>query len=103
LGQKQDQSSLFEHAAQLWEQHPAPSLEAVPAWARLFCSRRDLFHGQSEQTDRFQTQLIAFIQHFWQHSLPAQPGAWDLAIKNWFKLAAFVLRNRTVTLGRNGR
>lgn len=103
LGQQQDQSSLFEQAAQLWEQHPAPSLEAVPDWARLFCSRRDLFGGESEQRDRFQAKLIEFIQHFWQHSLPAQPAAWDLAIKNWFKLAAFVLRNRTVKLGRNGR
>ena len=103
LGQKQDQSSLFEQAAQLWEQHPAPTLEAVPDWARLFCSRRDLFRGESEQKDRFQAKLVEFIQHFWQHSLPAQPAAWDLAIKNWFKLAAFVLRNRTVELGRNAR
>jgi CRISPR-associated protein Cmr2 len=46
---------------------------------------------------------VEFIQHFWQHSLPAQPQEWDLEIKNWFKLAAFVLRNRTVKLGRNGR
>lgn len=103
MGQQQDQSSLFEQAAQLWEQHPAPSPEAVPAWATLFCSRRDLFKQESEQKEHFQNKLVEFIQHFWQHSLPAQPQEWDLEIKNWFKLAAFVLRNRTVKLGRNGR
>lgn len=96
LGLEDDQSSLFEQAAQLWEQHPAPISQAITSWVNLFCERRDLFKGETEEKAKFKQKLEIFLKHLWDHTSQDK----DAAIKNWLKLAAFVLRNRTIKLGR---
>lgn len=92
---KKDQSSLFEQAAQLWEQHPSPDDSAIPAWVNLFCERRDLFQGNSEAQEHFSRKFCAFLNHIWEHT---QQNDQDTQIQNWLKLAAFNLRNRHIKI-----
>ncbi|MEN9241886.1 MAG: hypothetical protein Q6K55_06305, partial [Thermostichus sp. DG02_3_bins_51] len=100
LALEEDQSSLFEQAAQLWEQHPAPVPEAIDSWVRLFCERRDLFEEDPDQEHQFAEKLTAYLTHLW-HNTAETPGEVkrDTEIKNGLKLAAFVLRNRSIQLG----
>lgn len=98
LSKEDDQSSLFEQAAQLWEQHPAPTQEAIIHWTILFCDRRDLFKEDSQQKQKFRMALSDFIQQLWNTT---QVSERDEQVKKWFKMAAFVLRNRSINLGRN--
>ena len=95
-----DQSALFEQAAGWWEQHPAPIPAAIGSWVRLFCERRDLFKEDPDRKHRFAEKLTAYLTHLW-HNTAETPGEAkrDTEIKNGLKLAAFVLRNRTIQLG----
>lgn len=90
--------ALFEQAAQMWSQHPVPSVKAIAPWTQAFCSRREALQEDSlKQT--FQSNLAAFLTSLWETTMPAQR---DLEVQNWLKLAAFMLRHRDITLpGRN--
>jgi CRISPR-associated protein Cmr2 len=86
--------ALFEQAAQVWEQHPIPDSSAIAPWTQAFCDRREaLQDGDLRQV--FQLRLEQFLHCFWQTTLPEQR---DAEVKNWLKLAAFVLRNRDIQL-----
>ncbi|MGK7886906.1 MAG: type III-B CRISPR-associated protein Cas10/Cmr2, partial [Crocosphaera sp.] len=82
--------SLFEQAAQLWEQHPAPFVEAIKPWTMAFCSRRQGL--QRDDEEHFQNQLEKTLTAIYTNT--TEPP--DNEIKNWLKLAAFVLRNRYI-------
>ena len=98
LAQDQD-SALYEQAAQLWQQHPAPVLEGIPAWVTLFTNRRDAFKGDAEAKQAFQSALEAFLKAIWIGSPSEQR---DIQVQNWLKAAAFMRRNRTITIRRDG-
>ncbi|WP_013334948.1 type III-B CRISPR-associated protein Cas10/Cmr2 [Gloeothece verrucosa] len=87
---KSIEPSLFEIAAQLWEQHPAPCINAIKPWTIAFCERREGLQG--EDKERFQNQLEDTLTAIYNNT-PEPP---DSEIKNWLKLAAFVLRNRNI-------
>lgn len=90
------ESAIFEQAAQIWSQHPAPVAEAIAPWTKAFCDRRDLFKGDNTFKDKFQHQLADFLNPLW---LTTPENDRDRLIQNWLKLAAFVLRNRDINLG----
>ena len=83
--------SLFEQAAEIWKQHPAPCEEAITPWTKGFCSRRDALKNDSNNA--FQTDLEAFLKALYQTTKPDSQTA---EITNWLKLAAFVLRKRKI-------
>nr|WP_304511115.1 type III-B CRISPR-associated protein Cas10/Cmr2 [Dolichospermum sp. LEGE 00246] len=114
------ESAIFEQAASLWSQHPAPSLEAIVPWTRLFCDRRDQFQNDEEAKKDFQEKLANFLTALFITSLtdsnkstrrleiastqtkPTCLGyseGLDDEIQSWLKLAAFVKRNRDIKLG----
>ncbi|MBD2278528.1 MAG: type III-B CRISPR-associated protein Cas10/Cmr2 [Dolichospermum sp. DEX189] len=113
------ESSIFEQAASLWSQHPAPSLEAIVPWSKAFCDRRDQFQNDENSTlkTKFQKQLADFLTALFITSLtvgdksnrrleiastqtkPTSVGyseSLDNEIQSWLKLAAFVKRNRDI-------
>lgn len=96
LNKVEDQSSLFEQAAQLWEQHPAPTRDSISDWATLFCARRDLFKQDPDYKQDFRDIFVKFLQQLWDTT---QRQQYDEQVKNWLKLAAFLLRNRHIKLG----
>lgn len=89
------ESALFEQAAALWEQHPAPSAAAIAPWSQAFCSRREAL-PTDEARDRFARALTDFLQALWSGS---SEQALVEEVQNWFKLAAFSLRTRHIRLG----
>ncbi len=97
------ESALFEQAAQLWEEHPAPQLEAITFWTQAFCSRREQLVDEDNRRE-FQQRLKDFLQELWRTHLQAEDEIKttqqrDREIQNWLKLAAFTLRNRNIKLG----
>jgi CRISPR-associated protein Cmr2 len=93
-------AALFEQAAYVWNQHPAPVVEAIDVWVRAFCDRRDLLNDKDNKDNdnakvEFQKHLQEFLIAIWQTTPPQEC---DRAIENWLKLAAFVLRNRQIEL-----
>ena len=113
------ESAIFEQAASLWSQHPAPSLEAIVPWTKAFCDRRDQFQNDENSTlkTKFQKQLADFLTALFITSLtvgdksnrrleiastqtkPTSVGyseSLDNEIQSWLKLAAFVKRNRDI-------
>ncbi|MBD1215509.1 MAG: type III-B CRISPR-associated protein Cas10/Cmr2, partial [Dolichospermum circinale Clear-D4] len=109
------ESAIFEQAASLWSQHPAPSLEAIVPWTKAFCDRRDQFQNDEDAKKEFQKQLADFLTALFITSLtvcdksnqqseipstqtkPICVGyseSLDNEIQSWLKLAAFVKRNR---------
>jgi CRISPR-associated protein Cmr2 len=97
--------ALFEQAAEVWQQHPAPVLEnspdcfaAIVPWTMAFCDRRELFKGEDKQTAKqdFQTALAKYLKAICQTT---QPKERDREIQSWLKLAAFVLRKRDIKIG----
>lgn len=97
--------ALFEQAAEVWQQHPAPFLEntsdsfaAIVPWTMAFCDRRELFKGQDKQTAKqdFQAALANYLKSICQTT---QPQERDQEIQSWLKLAAFVLRKRDIKIG----
>lgn len=89
--------SLFEQAASLWEQHPAPVYEAIPAWVTAFCDRRDFFAGNDADKEKFAKALSEWLKTLWEKTQD-DPKERQEAIMNWLKLAAFVLRKRHIVL-----
>jgi CRISPR-associated protein Cmr2 len=89
-------NAIFEQAATLWRQHPAPILSAIDSWAKAFCQRRDLFAEDDTARETFQQHLKDFLYQLWQTTPEKEL---DREIQNWLKLAAFVIRNRTIKLG----
>ena len=89
--------SLFEQAASLWEQHPAPVYEAIPAWVTAFCERRDFFAGNDADKEKFAKALSEWLKTLWEKTQD-DPKERQEAIMNWLKLAAFVLRKRHIVL-----
>ncbi|MBG0742547.1 MAG: type III-B CRISPR-associated protein Cas10/Cmr2 [Cylindrospermopsis raciborskii KL1] len=90
------ESAIFEQAASLWSQHPAPSLEAIVPWTRLFCDRRDQFQNDQDATKDFQQKLAEFLKALF---ITTEPKELDNEIQNWLKLAAFVKRKRDIKVG----
>ena len=111
------ESAIFEQAASLWSQHPAPSLEAIVPWTKAFCDRRDQFQNDEDAKKEFQKQLADFLTALFITSLtvgdksnrrleiastqtkPTSVGyseSLDNEIQSWLKLAAFVKRNRDI-------
>ncbi|MBR8829490.1 MAG: type III-B CRISPR-associated protein Cas10/Cmr2 [Gomphosphaeria aponina SAG 52.96 = DSM 107014] len=88
--------SLFEIASQIWEQHPAPYPSAIEPWTRAFCDRREGLNG--EDKNRFQNKLQETLTAIFNHTPPPV----EKEIKNWLKLAAFVLRNRNIKPKKGG-
>ncbi|KJH70760.1 type III-B CRISPR-associated protein Cas10/Cmr2 [Aliterella atlantica] len=89
-------SAIFEQAAQVWQQHPAPIKDAIASWTQAFCNRRDLFAGKDEDREKFSYYLTNFIATLWETTTALKR---DEEIQNWLKLAAFVLRNRHIAIG----
>ncbi len=97
--QTEENSAIFEQAASIWSQHPAPISTAIQPWTKAFCSRREMFKGDEEARGQFQQQLANFLEDLWQTTLENNR---DREIQNWLKLAAFVIRKRTIKLGGQG-
>lgn len=83
--------SIFEQAANMWEQHPVPVQEAIKPWTIAFCNRREQL--LDEQKQNFQINLAQFLEHLWLTTFDQDVNN---EIKNWLKLAAFTLRNRII-------
>ena len=88
-------AAIFEQAATVWQQHPAPSRSAIAPWCRAFCSRREAFGNDDPSRELFQQALAKFIGCLSDRTLPAER---DDEIANWLKLAAFTLRRRQIEL-----
>lgn len=84
-------AALFEQAASVWSQHPAPLYEAIQPWTQAFCARREQLKNDSN--NKFQQQLAEFLKELWQ-TTPEK--ALTDEIYNWLKLAAFVIRKRQI-------
>jgi CRISPR-associated protein Cmr2 len=87
---------LFEQAATVWEQHPAPNINAIDPWCRAFCARREALSDDKELNKKFSEALVNFLTRLMQYT---QASELDLEVKNWLKLAAFTLRRRKIELG----
>ena len=89
-------SSIFEQAASLWSQHPAPSLEAIVPWTKAFCDRRDQFQNDKDAKTDFQEKLADFLTALF---ITTETKQLDNEIQSWLKLAAFVKRTRDIKVG----
>lgn len=88
------ESGLFEQVATIWKQHPAPQLEAIAPWTHAFCQRREQL--PEAQQASFRQHLSRFLYCLWQTTPDDQKYE---EVQNWLKVAAFILRNRKITLG----
>ncbi|WP_337884665.1 type III-B CRISPR-associated protein Cas10/Cmr2 [Fischerella thermalis] len=89
-------SAIFEQAASVWSQHPAPIKEAIAPWTKAFCDRRDQFQEDEAAKKQFQQYLAEFLETLWKTTSEIDK---DSEVQNWLKLAAFTLRNRDIKLG----
>jgi CRISPR-associated protein Cmr2 len=89
-------SLLFEQAATVWEQYPAPNITAIEPWCRAFCDRREALSKDENIRQEFHAALVNFITKIVQYSRATET---DSELKNWLKLAAFTLRRREIVLG----
>jgi CRISPR-associated protein Cmr2 len=87
-------AAIFEQAATVWAQHPAPTKEAIEPWCRAFCSRREALNNDTIRLD-FQNVLRKFISDIIDRT---QAQDRDEEISNWLKLAAFILRRREIVM-----
>lgn len=85
--------AIFEQAAEVWTQHPAPIRDAILPWTKAFCSRREFFKDDKKIRANFQEKLAQFINDLWYTTAPKEL---DREIQNWLKIAAFTLRNRNI-------
>ncbi len=90
------EASIFEQAANLWNQHPVPVLNAIQPWTQAFCDRREQLKGDDSHKQRFQEYLSKFLFQLWQTTPQANL---TIEVQNWLKIAAFVKRNREIKLG----
>ena len=90
------ESSIFEQAATLWSQHPAPAAEgAIASWTGVFCDRREVFQGSEESKEEFQRKLGEFITALREST---EEEKMDVELQNWLKLAAFTIRNSEIKI-----
>ncbi len=89
-----DKPALFEQAATVWEQHPAPD-GAISAWVVTFCNRREKLNDLNARI-AFQEALTKFLNELWKTTGAKNR---DDEIRNWLKLAAFILRKRDIKIG----
>jgi CRISPR-associated protein Cmr2 len=90
--------SLFEQAASIWQQHPAPVEAAIQPWVTAFCDRRDFFAGKADDDkDVFVQTFTQWLNALWRKTQDDPKERQD-AIVNWLKLAAFILRKRHIKL-----
>ncbi len=87
------ESALFEQAATVWGQHPAPIYAAIEPWVKGFCLRREGI--QKDAAGAFAVGLKDFLERLWA-TTPAKDV--DTATTAWLKMAAFVLRQRNIKL-----
>ncbi|WP_175561027.1 type III-B CRISPR-associated protein Cas10/Cmr2 [Hydrococcus rivularis] len=85
--------SIFERAAEIWLQHPAPQ-QAIRQWTKAFCERRNVFKKDSGDRDIFATKLSDLLSNLFIYNSTNEQR--DREIRNWLKLAAFVKRNRQI-------
>lgn len=85
--------ALFEQAATVWEQHPAPE-GAIDAWVNAFCDRREKLNEPTIK-ETFQKALTSFLNELWKTTGEADR---DREVQNWLKLAAFMLRKRDIKI-----
>ncbi|MDY6806803.1 MAG: type III-B CRISPR-associated protein Cas10/Cmr2 [Cyanobacteriota bacterium] len=90
------ESAIFEQAATVWGQHPAPIELAIKPWTKAFCSRRDFFKDDEVKRDKFAEKLGSFIGDLWNTTEPG--NKLDNEVQNWLKLAAYVIRNREIKI-----
>ena len=90
-------SAIFEQAATVWTQHPAPVYEAIEHWTKAFCSRREAFEGNQSIQETFQNDLTDFLKALWVTTEAGKEC--ERQILNWLKLVAFLIRNRDIKLG----
>ncbi|WP_254565494.1 type III-B CRISPR-associated protein Cas10/Cmr2 [Oscillatoria sp. HE19RPO] len=88
--------ALFEQAAEVWSQHPVPCADAIFHWTTAFCSRREVFKGDDALKVKFQEALSEFLKNLY---ITTQSKDQETEVKNWLKLAAFVLRSRQIKVG----
>jgi CRISPR-associated protein Cmr2 len=89
------ESAIFEQAAEIWQQHPAPVIDAIAPWTKAFCDRRDVFKKDEAAKKHFQKSLAEFLQAL---KITTEEKSGDRQIQSWLKLAAFVLRNRKIEI-----
>lgn len=86
--------ALFEQAAEVWSQHPVPCANAIFHWTTAFCSRREVLKGDDDTLKmRFQETLSEFLRELYRTT---ETQDQEREVKNWLKLAAFVLRSRQI-------
>ncbi len=95
-GTSQVESAIFEQAANLWSQHPAPIPAAIIPWTKAFVARRELFQGDDVARNNFQQNLAKFLNALWCTTLEKDR---EQEIQIWLKLAAFMLRSRDIKIG----
>lgn len=89
--------ALFESAATLWQQHPAPPA-AIMTWVKAFSDRRDCFQNTPagrQAKALFEEYLTLFLEALAQ---AFDTQAFDQEVDHWLKLAAFTLRKRVIKL-----
>jgi CRISPR-associated protein Cmr2 len=91
------ESSLFEQAATVWKQHPAPVSEAIAPWTIAFCRRREQL--KQDKANQFQAALANFLDSLWL-TTPAEDL--EREVHNWLKLAAFIRRTRQIEINLGG-
>ncbi|KAF3886052.1 MULTISPECIES: type III-B CRISPR-associated protein Cas10/Cmr2 [Nostocales] len=89
-------AAIFEQAANLWSQHPAPVKEAVAPWTHAFCDRRELLQGDGDLKEKFQKALFEFLEVCFIEPQRRKEG--DTEVELWLKLAAFTVRQRIIEL-----
>jgi CRISPR-associated protein Cmr2 len=100
--------AIFEQAAQVWLQHPVPREAAIMPWIKAFSDRRDLFKDSAlsgaEAEDRDLKQEFITTVSVWLTEMcqTNDKSTRDDEIGYWLKLAAFVLRNRQISIKSGG-
>ncbi|MGL5510944.1 MAG: hypothetical protein ACRC2J_00465 [Microcoleaceae cyanobacterium] len=88
--------AIFEQAAITWEQHPALVKESIAPWVNTLCERREKLINDQELLIKFKDALRTFLENWWDS--PEAGPQLDQEVKNWLKLAAFVLRQRNIKI-----
>lgn len=85
------EASIYEAAAQLWADHPVPDADSIVPWAHAFCQRREQLTEANQEA--FRDSLATYLRALFESTPPQQQLT---QVQNWLKLAAFMLRNRTI-------
>ena len=93
---KPDIAALLEQMAALWNQHPVPEIGALKVWLQAFCDRRDIFQNQPNAKVTFLRETRDWLTQLWTQVSDKDR---ESVIRNWLKVAAFVVRKREIKLG----